>query len=163
MSRTSKTIALSCFMLMALFLVFRDKPLDGNLIQKIGASILLDTTALKECSHDTIIIEFEKFKHCGNDPTTYLYSHSWISPVEEQLNRLDFKTILVDRSSLTMTDRISRVSISCHLENNDVLSTKVGIHVIYQKQFNFKGENILVKDVTLTLKNNQWQPIKKNA
>ncbi len=156
MNRTIKIIVAFLITLTALYFVFHDKPLDKNLVTKIGPEISLNTSALKECANDSIIVDFEKFKECGNDPTTYLYADTWTSDVKNQLLKLGFKTILLDSDSFKTSDSIPRISITCYLKDNDLLTTKIVLHFIYQKYLNYRGDNILVNDIVLKLKNDKW-------
>ncbi len=156
MTKTIKIILISLTALTALYFVFHDRQIDEKLIDSIGDKIPLDNAALKEFNHDKIILDFEKYKMCGNDPTTYYYSTNWDSIIKNKLVQRGFKTIIFDDDSIQLADSIPRISILCYLKNNDITSTEVKLHFIYQKYINYKGDNILVKDIILKLKNNSW-------
>ena len=101
--RMNKSLKIICILLVALtalYFALHDRPLDKNLVSKIGNHLSLNISVLKEYNHDTIIVDFEKFKKCSNDPTTYFYSDTWNSTIKNKSNHLGFKTILFFNDSL---------------------------------------------------------------
>lgn len=128
--------------------------MDKALVDKIGNNIVFDNLTLNKLKHKKIVVCFNTYKECGNDPETYYYSEKWDNEIVEELKRLGFETVLFDSDTIKASDSIPAIIVRCNLLNSDFQS--VNIHLTYQEFYKSDNQNIYEENIRLKQEKDSW-------